>query len=70
MKNKKMKIVLSPDKIITRDELFRRKEKFHKEQALLPFEEKIKILVQLQKLANEFKKSSRQKKWIWRISFK
>ena len=65
-----MKIVLSPDKIITRDELFRRKEKFHKEQALLPFEEKIKILVQLQKLANEFKKSSRQKKWIWRISFK
>ena len=70
MKNKKMKIVLSPDKIITRDELFRRKEKFHKEQALLPFEEKIKILVQLQKLANEFKKSSRHKKWIWRISFK
>jgi len=62
-----MKIALSPDKIITRDELFRRKEKFHKEQALLPFEEKIKILVQLQKLANSVKKSSRTKRFIWKI---
>ena len=67
MKKKVIKIVLNSNKIITRDELFRRKEKFHKEQALLPFEEKIKILVQLQKLANSIKKSSRTKKFIWKI---
>ena len=67
MKKKVIKIVLNSNKIITRDELFRRKEKFHKEQALLPFEEKIKILVQLQKLANSVKKSSRTKRFIWKI---
>lgn len=70
MKKKVIKIVLNSNKIITRDELFRRKEKFHKEQALLPFEEKIKILVQLQKLANSVKKFSRTKRFIWKISSK
>ncbi len=33
------------------EDLFKVKELFHKEQAKLPFEEKIKILVRLQKIA-------------------
>lgn len=46
----KRKIVIG-DKILTRQELFKKKEKFRKAQAALPFEEKIKILVELQRLA-------------------
>lgn len=37
--------------VFTRDELFKEKENFRKERAKLKFEEKIKILVNLQKLA-------------------
>ncbi len=37
--------------VFTRDELFKEKEKFRRERAKLPFEEKIKILVELQKIA-------------------
>lgn len=44
------KIVIG-DQTVTREDLFKKKEKFRKEQAKLPFEEKIKILVSLQKLA-------------------
>jgi len=54
--NDEMKIVMDEDKIITRKKLFDDKEKFHKEQARLPFEEKIKILITLQKIANSIKK--------------
>ncbi len=48
--------------------LFKAKELFHKELAKLPFEEKIKILVQLQKIANGIQTSSKKKKMIWKIS--
>lgn len=44
------KIVIG-QRILTREELFREQEKFRKEQANLPFEEKIKILVSLQEIA-------------------
>lgn len=50
MDNNEIKIVIG-DKVFTRKEFFEETEKFHKQQANLPFEEKIKILVELQKLA-------------------
>lgn len=43
-------------RIITRRDLFKKKEEFHREQAKLPFEEKIKIFVQLQKIAKNVSK--------------
>ena len=60
-----MKITMPGNRILTRKELFKRKEEFHKEQANLPFEEKIRILVQLQKMAKNIKKKSGQT--IWKI---
>jgi hypothetical protein len=44
------KIVIG-DKTLTKEELFKEKEDFRKEQAKLPFEEKIKVLIDLQKIA-------------------
>ena len=49
------KIVIG-DKIITRKELFEEKEKFRKVQATMPFEEKIKALIELQKIACQWGK--------------
>ncbi len=46
-----MKILIKDNKIITLKELFKRKEETRKEVARLPFNEKIKALVQLQQLA-------------------
>jgi len=63
---KKVKIVIAKNRIITRKELFERKEKFHKEQAKLPFEEKIKTLVKLQEIAS-FVKGDFEKPAIWKI---
>ena len=51
----KMPNYIYKDGVISREELFRRKEEFHREQARLPFEEKIEILVKLQKIAAEIK---------------
>jgi len=59
-----IKIVISENKIITRKKLFEDKENFHKEQARLPFEEKIRILVKLQEIASQIKKSDRT---IWKV---
>ena len=69
MKDKKIKetkIIIKNDRIITRKELFKRKEKFHKEQAKLPFEEKIQILIKLQEIASWIKEDS-EKTMIWKI---
>ncbi len=66
-----MKIIMKGNRIMTRRQLFEKKEEFHREQAKLPFEEKIKILTQLQKIASSIenlrndKKSSQR---IWEIS--
>lgn len=46
-----MKIITKDNKTITLKELFEGKERTRKEQANLSFEEKIKILVSLQKIA-------------------
>ena len=48
-------------------DLFKAKELFHRELAKLPFEEKIKILVHLQKIANGTQPSSSKKQRIWKI---
>lgn len=49
--------------VIIRQNLFENKEKFHKEQAKLPFEEKIKILVKLQEIASRIKEDSGKVIW-------
>jgi len=40
------------------EDLFKAKESFHRELAKMPFEEKIRILVRLQKIANGIRKVS------------
>lgn len=54
MKNKQRIII--GDRILTRQELFKEEEDFRKKRARLSFEEKIKILVELQKLAHRWGK--------------
>lgn len=51
MNEKDIKILTKDNRIITLEELFRGKQAARKEQAKLPFEEKIRALVELQKLA-------------------
>lgn len=51
-----MKIITKGNRIITRKDLFKKKKEFHRGQARLPFEEKIKLLMRLQKIANEIKR--------------
>lgn len=69
MKEKKiqdMRIKFKKDRTISRTELFKDKERFHKEQAKLPFEEKIRLLIRLQEIAGSIKKDS-EKKIVWKI---
>ncbi|HLP59907.1 MAG TPA: hypothetical protein VK186_13790 [Candidatus Deferrimicrobium sp.] len=51
------------------EEIFQAKEEFRKERSKLPIEEKIKILVQLQEIANEAAKATgrREPRPIWPI---
>ena len=58
-KDKNVKIVMGDNRIITRMELFKKKELFHKELAKIPFKEKIKILISLQKIVNTIQKPSK-----------
>ncbi len=60
-KEEEIKIVMGDNRIITRKELFKRKEIFHKELAKMPFEEKIKMLICLQKIVNSIQKFSKGK---------
>lgn len=60
-----MKIRTSDGRLITREEFFRENEKFHEDRARLPFEEKVKILVELQKIAAGIRPE--MKKSVWRI---
>jgi hypothetical protein len=50
-------------------EIFKAKERFHKERARLPIEEKIKILVKLQEMAIAVPTKSKEKrfKMVWKI---
>jgi len=60
----RQKIVIG-DKIFTRDELFKEKDNFHKERTKLTFEEKIRILVELQKVAYSW--DNRKDAIIWKL---
>jgi hypothetical protein len=51
MNEEEIKILTKDNEIITLKELFERKEEARKEMANIQFEEKIRILVQLQKIA-------------------
>jgi len=42
--------------------IFTFKKKFHKDRAKLPFEEKIRIVVQLQQMANEISKRKKHQR--------
>lgn len=49
--------------------IFKAKDRFHKDRARLPIEEKIKILVELQNLAIDIPTASKKKrfKMVWEI---
>lgn len=64
MKAQEMKIAIG-DRVMTRDEFFERKEKLRKIQAKLPFNEKIKALVQLQELAKSW--GGKKDVIVWKI---
>jgi len=46
--------ILIGERVLTREELFKEAEEFRKERARFSLEEKIRILVELQKLAQSF----------------
>lgn len=58
------KIVIG-ERVLTREELFREAEEFRKERAKFPLEEKIRILVELQKLAQSF--GGKREVIVWEI---
>jgi hypothetical protein len=58
-KNEEIKIVVKGNRKITRKGLFKKKELFHKRLAKIPFEQKIRILVRLQEIADSIKKKQR-----------
>ncbi|GEM_PF-1498576 len=62
-KEKKKYIVTGEDMEKIRRIVFCGKEKFHKDQAKLPFEEKIKLLVELQKIASGIRPSENRVVW-------
>jgi len=51
--------------------LFKAKEQFHLHRAKLPFEEKLKQIIELQKIDLEFRKHRKDSPaphmWVWRI---
>lgn len=55
---KNLKIKIRDGRILTLKEVYEEHEKTHAEQASLPFEEKIKILVDLQRLASSWGKKA------------
>jgi hypothetical protein len=61
--NEGIEIIVKGNRKITRKELFEKKELFHKQLAQMPFEQKIRMLVLLQELADSIKKTQRA----WKI---
>jgi hypothetical protein len=62
-KSEETKIIMKGNKKITRKELFEKKELFHKQLAKMPFEQKIRMLVRLQEIADSIQKKQRA----WKI---
>jgi len=66
MKNDEIKILIKDNKVITLKKLFKGKEETRKKMAKLPYEEKIRHLVELQKLAYSW--GNKKDVIVWRIS--
>jgi len=49
------------------EKLFKAKDLFHRELSKMPFDEKIKILVQLQKIADGVRPSLKRNQRVWRF---
>lgn len=50
------------------ENIFKAKELFHKKQAKITFEEKLKILTRLQKIADEIgSNSGHKKRMVWKV---
>jgi hypothetical protein len=64
-RKKEVKIKREDGRLITLEELFESKKKTRMELAKLPFEEKIKILVELQKIAYSW--GNKKDVIIWKI---
>ncbi len=60
-----IKIEIGKDRIVTLPELYQEYDKAHRIQAGIPFEDKIKALVDLQKIA--FSWGKRRDVIVWRI---
>jgi len=60
------KRILIGDRVLSRQDLFQQKEGTRRERAKLSFEEKVKILVNLQRLAHHW--GRRKDIIIWKIS--
>ncbi|OGC43402.1 hypothetical protein A2Y85_07675 [candidate division WOR-3 bacterium RBG_13_43_14] len=59
---------LAGDIDLVRSRIFANKESFHKDQAKLAFPEKIRVLIKLQKIANEIKsQTGREPGFVWKI---
>ena len=56
-----MKIIQYKNKEVI-EKIFDRKKQFHRDQAKLPIEEKIKILIELQKIVLNIRKGTLKKK--------
>ncbi len=66
MKNEaELKIKISDQRVVTLEGLYEEYEKTHRSQASLPFEEKIRALVELQKIAASW--GNRRDVVVWRI---
>jgi len=65
MAEEKIKIITKDNKLMTLEQLFEEKEKTRKLLANLPFEEKIKILISLQRIAYSWGK--KKDVIVWRV---
>lgn len=62
-KDEEIKLIMKDKRKITRKDLFEKKDLFHKQLAKISFEQKIRMLVRLQEIADSIKKKQRA----WRI---
>lgn len=61
---------INKDRIKDMKTIFASKKKFHKDRAKLPFEEKIRIVIQLQQIAQEIAQGKRDQRTsfpVWKI---
>lgn len=67
-RNEDIKILMKENTKMTRNELFEKKELFHKQLAKIPFEQKIRMVVCLQEIAHSIRTSSKKNQKPWKIS--